>query len=440
MEIGLPFYHQNQLEDREEQLLASYAFLSRNARRARPVKHADGKQEFRTEFQRDRDRIIHSRAFRRLKHKTQVFMPDEGDHYRTRLSHTLEVSQLGRSIARTLGLNEDLTEVIALAHDVGHSPFGHSGEEALHRIMSGEDSLDGELPDDLEWEGFKHNHQSLQLVDVLESKYSHPGLNLTHAVREGILRHTNIKARFGKKDVRYGSLDYSALHLDVPLFLEGQIVRLVDEIAQHTHDLEDGLRAKVTGLEDVREKVPVCAQIIGRLREEENTGEAYQVRNMLIHDTINYLIRDLCTQSYANIRKWYSSLNGSKITRDKISDNLIEFSAAGLDRFSELAEFVILNVIKCQNVDRLDARAAVIVPQLFRAFVRNPRLLPDYLLTNISRSENVAPIRALSAVELEEFSNKQRRNIRYLRVICDYIAGMTDAFAIKEYHMMVNPE
>jgi len=439
--LNAVLYDQAALESREEQNLAPYAVLSRNARRPCPGA-ANRRPEFRTEFQRDRDRIVHSRSFRRLKQKTQVFMPDEGDHFRTRLSHTLEVAQLGRTLARSLGLNEDLVEAIALGHDLGHAPFGHSGEEALHKIMSGQHRLDGELDcassAAILWEGFKHNHQSLRILDLLENKYLEPGLNLTHYVREGVLRHTKVNASTGARVIRYSDLDYGSLHLDQPLFLEGQVVALVDEIAQHTHDMEDGLRAGVVDLDEVAETVPLCRDVVDRL-EGAGHPNSFQVRNLLIHDVIDRLMGDLRTQSLRNITTWLSDLGRAPQNRQDFKDGLISFSPNGEKRFAELADYVIGNVIRCQEVDRMDARAAVVIPELFKAYLRNPRLLPDFPLERFCSQEGCVSLRRLSSAEIERLTLTLKGNVRYLRCLCDYIAGMTDAFALKELHMMVYP-
>lgn len=441
MAINATLFNQLELEKREKEFLATYAVKSESALRLMRTNDTESKPAFRTEFQRDRDRIIHSRAFRRLKQKTQVFMPDEGDHLRTRLSHTLEVSQLGRTLTRSLGLNEDLVEAIALAHDLGHTPFGHSGEEILHKIMSGEENLDGQLPKEpkIQWEGFKHNHQSLRIVDLLEYKYDHPGLNLTHFVREGILRHTQIHFKTGAQKVRYQDLDYKNLHLDLPLFLEGQVVALVDEIAQHTHDLEDGLRAQVVTFKEVMEQVALCKQIVEGWKSPSAKTDSYQNRNRLIHDLIHFLMSDLLQQSFKNIQKWSADLPAEGFKREWIQNQLIDFSSQGKILFEALALFVISKVIHCQEVDRHDARAAVVIPTLFKMYLQNPKLLPDYLLDKISANENLPPIRMFSTTKMEEYILELKSNIRFLRSICDYIAGMTDSFAIKEFQMMVYP-
>src|SRR5215467_10843872 len=222
---AVPFTREH-FERLEEERLAVYA--SKSARAVRPRGAASPSAgDARTNYARDRDRIIHSRAFRRLKHKTQVFIPYEGDHFRTRLTHTIEVSQIARSVARALGLNEDLTEAVALGHDLGHTPFGHSGEYVLDRILRESHPESG---------GFKHNFQSVRVVDRLEKRYEEPGLNLTHDVREGVLKHTSWPRDFPFP------LDFpEGLRFESGGSLEAQVVNWSDEIAQQTHDLEDGL-------------------------------------------------------------------------------------------------------------------------------------------------------------------------------------------------------
>jgi dGTPase len=311
--------------------------------------------------------------------------------------------------------------------------------------MSGEDRLDGALDDSIAdrevvWEGFKHNHQSLRIVDMLEYKYVLPGLDLTDFVREGILRHTNIDARTGKRPLRYTDLDYSNLRLDQPLFLEGQVVALVDEVAQHSHDLEDGFRAQVVDLREVRAQVPLCARIAGALEQETGpSGNLKHLRNMLIHGIISFFMSDLREESVKRIQQWLEQLPAAgPFRRELLHTDLIAFSPAGRAAFESFSAFVINHVIKCQEVDRMDARAAVVIPQLFRAYLRNPRLLPDYLLDRFPTDKKVR-LRGLSNQELDACSVQMKRDIRYLRNICDYIAGMTDSFAVKEFQMMTYP-
>ena len=234
-------------EKLEIDTLAAYATKSHGANATRI--HGEDEHSYRTAIQRDRDRIIHSRAFRRLKHKQQVFLISEGDHYRTRLTHTLEVAQLARTMANALGLNEILVEAIALGHDLGHTPFGHVGEVVLNDILSGIDNLDGELLRKNRG-GFKHNYQSLRVLDKIEKKYQFDGLNLTSFVREGILKHTRLlREKYSYPEFRYEGLNFE---IDSATTLEGQVVAICDEIAQRTHDLEDGIRAALVEIEKIR--------------------------------------------------------------------------------------------------------------------------------------------------------------------------------------------
>ena len=234
----VPAYDKKALEAQEDARLAVYASRASRAVRRYPLAEEGKTYDYRTEYQRDRDRIIHSRAFRRLKHKTQVFIPFEGDHYRTRLTHTLEVTQIARTVARALGLNEDLAEACALGHDLGHTPFGHSGEKVLNRILTGAEPsfpLDAKLAEQVG--AFKHNYQAVRVVDVLEKRYEHPGLNLTNDTREGILKHTT-----WRRDFPFPDVDAEGLNLSSGGHLEGQAVAWADEYAQQAHDLEDGLK------------------------------------------------------------------------------------------------------------------------------------------------------------------------------------------------------
>jgi dGTPase len=257
-----------ELERREAESLAFFAVRSAAATRRLAIPDEGRHFDYRTAFQRDRDRIIHSRAFRRLKHKTQVYVPYTGDHPRTRLTHTLEVGQIARTISRALGLNEDLTEAIALAHDIGHTAFGHSGERALKAELEGRDT-ECRLPEALVAEvgTFKHNYQSIRVVDLLEHRYEHPGLNLTDQVREGILKHTSYRPGFP-----FPLPTTDGLRLEHACHLEGQAVALADEIAQQTHDLEDGLYADAVSLEEV-ERLSAARAVI------EKAGDAYSTEH-----------------------------------------------------------------------------------------------------------------------------------------------------------------
>ena len=337
--------------------------------------------DIRLAFQRDRDRVLHSRAFRRLKHKTQVFVPHVADHPRTRLTHTLEVGQLGRTIARALGLNEDLVEAVAMAHDVGHTAFGHTGETVLNEILGGRNSevtLPPEVTDEVG--AFKHNYQSLRVVDLLERRYEEPGLNLTDQVREGILKHTSWKVNFP-----FPLPDTGGLFLDRPCHLEGQVVAAADEIAQQTHDLEDGLRAGAVRLERVEELVFARRLIDGM-------GEAYRPdrgrwlrQSLLIRAMIEFFVADVATSSGRSIGRFcerhsISDREGFAARGREFSQTTVWFSRHGEAAFDELKAFIYQFIINHSTVNRQDWRARKVMAGLFRAFWLNPLNLPDYVL------------------------------------------------------------
>lgn len=416
------------LEQIEQTLQAPFAALSSQAAVTRL--RLEPEHPYRTAFQRDRDRIIHSRAFRRLKHKRQVFLTESGDHYRTRITHTLEVSQLARTMARGLGVNEDLTEAIALGHDLGHTPFGHIGEVVLHGIMSGEDTLEGTLaPSDAG--GYKHNYQSLRVVDVLEKKYSWEGLNLTAAVREGILKHTRLR-----RDVlHFPDFNLQGLHyqLDNATTIEGQIVAVCDEIAQRTHDLEDGIRAGFVSLDRVR-RLPIIAEIDRRAGLVLTDNFIY--RNILIRSLVNFLVTDVMEAALERIENFLRLMD-----RSNYFDTLLVWFSPRVDPLQEeLDRFIASEIIQTASEERSDRHAREIIRTLFRSFYLNPGLLPDYRL---------APVLAgptYSGVELDEWraegggflarslsERKLQADESFLRAICDHIAGMTDNYAELEY-------
>ena len=381
------------LEKIEETILAPWA--ARSTRFAPTRLHAEPEHAYRTAFQRDRDRIIHSRAFRRLKHKRQVFLTESGDHYRTRITHTLEVSQLSRTMARTMGVNEELAEAIALGHDLGHTPFGHIGEVVLHDILSGADTLDGILPG-RDAGGFKHNYQSLRVVDVLEKKYNWDGLNLTAAVREGILKHTRLR----RQVIHYPGFNLEGLHyeLDNATTIEGQIVAVCDEIAQRTHDLEDGIRAGFVSLERVRE-LPVIREI------DRCTGvkldDRFIYRNALIRSLVNFLVTDVMEATLERIDT-FIDLSGRSSHFDTL---LVWFSDRVNPLQEELDRFIASEIIRIASEERSDDQAREIIRTLFRSYFLQPGLLPDYRLAPVYNDST------------------------FLRAIADHIAGMTDNYA-----------
>lgn len=341
----------------------------------------------RSEFQRDRDRIIHSTAFRRLEYKTQVFVNHEGDLFRTRLTHSLEVAQIGRSVARRLGLDEDLTEAIALAHDLGHTPFGHTGQDALNACMR-------------PYGGFEHNLQSLRVVDVLEQRYgAFDGLNLTFETREGILKHCS------PKNARtLGDIGERFLRRRRP-GLEAQIANLADEIAYNNHDVDDGLRSGLLSME----QLSTVAIFRRHMREALRAFPKIEGRR-LVHETvrrmINTLVTDLIRQSAANIRK------AAPASTDEVrrAPAMIHFSERIQREQVELKQFLRANLYRHYRVSRMSAKARRVVTELFQAFLAEPGLLPP------------------------EFQARSKTGMA--RAIADYIAGMTDRYAIAEHRRL----
>lgn len=339
-------------------------------------------------FQRDRDRIIHSTAFRRLEYKTQVFVNHEGDLFRTRLTHSIEVAQLTRGIARTLGLHEDLAEAIALAHDLGHTPFGHAGQDALNQCMR-------------DYGGFEHNLQSLRVVDVLENRYaSFDGLNLTFEVREGILKHCS-----RKNAEQLGDVGERFLRKESPS-LEAQITNFADEIAYNNHDVDDGLRSglitiqQLSGIQLFAENMAEVKRLHGDIEEKR-----------LVHETIrrmiNVLVVDLCEQSQQAIAK----LNPATIDDVRKSPvYLVGFSQAIAEKNLELKQFLLKHLYRHYKVNRMSAKAGRIIEELFTAFMQSPNLMPQ--------------------------EHQQAAKQDQARAVADYIAGMTDRYAIREHRRL----
>ena len=359
--------------------LATYAVCAANTRGRR---FNDSPPLYRTEFQRDRDRIVHSTAFRRLEYKTQVFVNHEGDLFRTRLTHTLEVAQIARAIARALRLNEDLAEAVALAHDLGHTPFGHAGQDALNACMR-------------EHRGFEHNLQSLRIVDHLEERYAEfSGLNLCFETREGIVKHCS-----QSNALLLGDLGERFLKRQRPS-LEAQICNLADEIAYNNHDVDDGLRSGLLTLEQL-ESVELFARFV---REVRASYPALTGRR-LIHETIRRMINaqvcDLIETTRANIAR----ARPESLEDVHAAEPLVGFSAPMQSVQVELKRFLHANLYRHYQVMRMTAKAQRVVGDLFAAFFADPRLLPPDF-----RSEGEQP-----------------------RQIADYIAGMTDRYAISAY-------
>jgi dGTPase len=358
--------------------------------------HAESKPGYRSEYQRDRDRIIHSSAFRRLEYKTQVFVNHEGDLFRTRLTHSLEVAQIARTVARSLELNEDLAEAISLAHDLGHTPFGHAGQDALHARMR-------------EFGGFEHNAQSLRVVDELEDKYAgFRGLNLTFETREGILKHCSLR-----RARQLGDIGERFLKKRQP-GLEAQLANIADEIAYNNHDIDDGLRAGLLSIQQLRE-VPLFARHHDEVRKQYAALKPKQERHETIRRIINALVSDLTETSRAHLQK---------VRPQNIEDvrahsrPLIAFSPALKEQSLQLKKFLLDNLYRHQRVYRMTFKAQQVVQDLFEALFGDLRLLPPDLFA-----------------ETQQSRDKSHR----ARVVADYIAGMTDRYALDEHERLFDP-
>ncbi len=373
------------LERQEVELLAPYAMKSCDSRGR---EYPDEEHPYRTAYQRDRDRVIHTTAFRRLEYKTQVFIITEGDYYRTRLTHTIEVAQIGRTIARALRANEDLTEAICLAHDLGHGPFGHSGEEALNALMEGHG-------------GFDHNHQSLRIVEKLEHRFpSFNGLNLSWEVREGILKHES----------EYDRGMAFAFDPDKRGTLECQIVNVADEIAYTTADLDDGLRSGMITLGQLGE-LTLWQEVAAEL----GIGPENSISEMDRHRAIRRLVGKEVTDV---VQATDEALRAGKV--ESVDDvralpaNVVAHSETFQPKNRELKDFLYKNMYRHWRVMRMANKANRFLTQLFNLYIAEPWLLPSQTQAHLQDE-------ALH------------------RVTCDYIAGMTDRYALQEYQKLFDP-
>ncbi|GAB4496630.1 MAG: deoxyguanosinetriphosphate triphosphohydrolase [Anaerolineales bacterium] len=378
------FFTRQQLEEIEDHSLAPYGMRSKDTKgRA----YLDSEPEYRTSFQRDRDRILHTTAFRRLEYKTQVFINFEGDHFRTRLTHTLEVAQIGRTLARALGGNEDLVEAICLAHDLGHSPFGHSGEVALSRLMK-------------DFGGFDHNKQSLRIVTELEQRYPEfPGLNLTWEVREGMVKH---ESEYDISDAR----DYNP---DLRGNLETQIANVADELAYTTHDLDDGLRSGMINPQ-ILEGVALW-EILRETYNWHGTILSDMERHRMIRHLVGLLVTDMVKGTDTRLKE--SKVN-SFTDIQKLKHNVVGYTEEMQRRNRELKDLLYKKLYRHYRVVRMQVKAERIISDLFHAYRTEPATLPDHIQFFI-----------------------EKRGLE--RTICDYIAGMTDRYAIEEHQKMINP-
>ena len=364
--------------------LAGYAVSAANSRGR---KFPEAAPQGRSEFQRDRDRIIHSGAFRRLEYKTQVFVNHEGDLFRTRLTHSIEVAQIARSIARHLHLNEDLVEAISLAHDLGHTPFGHAGQDALNECMK-------------TYGGFEHNLQSVRVVDILEERYAQfDGLNLCFETREGMLKHCRMETA-----AQLGELGERFLNNRRPS-LEAQIANLADEIAYNNHDVDDGLRSGLITLEQLA-AVPLVARHLQDVRTAYPDLTGRRVVHEMVRRMINTLVTDLIRQSAANIEA-----QGLQTLDDVRQAPVVIAFGDELNRQQrELKKFLHVHLYRHYRVMRMSAKAQRIVRDLFEVFMGDARLLPTQFQASATESE-----------------------MSRARVVADYIAGMTDRYAIREH-------
>ncbi len=373
-----------ELEEREGVILAPYAQRSGESRgRTYP----EGPPEYRTQYHRDRDRIIHSRAFRRLEYKTQVFLNGTGDHLRTRLTHTIEVAAITRNIARALRLNEDLAETIALAHDLGHSPFGHKGEAALDKLMQGEG-------------GFEHNRQSLRIVEKLEQKYPNfPGLNLTWEVREGLAKHLT------SYDTPEGDANFESKHPS----LEAQVANLADEVAYYSHDLDDGLESELLSESDLIQAVTLWNDAAKAVREEFGDLPDENRRYFIIRCLIDNQVRDVLETTEERIQS--AKVDSPDAVRRR-SEELVAFSAKRRRLNNELRDYLFHNLYYNPVVHEPNLRAVEWLEALFSYYFDHPD-------------------------EIGEQARKRADETGWKRAVCDYLAGMTDRYVATEYQRLL---
>lgn len=373
------------LEEVEHQTLASYGVKSRESRGR---KYQEPDDPYRTLFQRDRDRVVHSKAFRRLEYKTQVFVYHEGDHYRTRLTHTMEVSGVSQTMARSLGVNQDLAITIALAHDLGHPPFGHAGERALNELMK-------------DYGGFDHNKQSLRVIEAIEWRYpDFPGLNLAWETREGIVKH----------NTPYDTPDPTEFEPGKCGSVEAQIANVADEITYNTHDLDDGLSAGFITLDEIKELDiwdDSVREAAHRAEHLDETRQKYQI----IRALLNQQITDVLQTTHAHLE---AHAIGSVADVRNLGFNVVAYSEKMTKKNRQLREFLRIHFYEHYRVMRMSRKATRFLGDLFHEYRKDSRQLPP------------AVQRDLREMPLE-------------RAICDYIAGMTDRYALDEHKRLFDP-
>jgi dGTPase len=370
-----------ELEQIEDQMLAPYALRSKDSQGR---KHREEEPKYRTAFQRDRDRVVHSAAFRRLEYKTQVFVNDAGDYYRTRLTHTLEVAQVGRALARGLGLNEDLVEAICLAHDLGHPPFGHAGEHVLDELMA-------------DYGGFNHNHQSYRVVTELESRYLRwKGLNLTQETLEGIAKH----------ETEYDLSEATGFDVSTRGSLEAQIANIADELAYNAHDLDDGIQSGLI-LPEQLQSLEIWRELCERLNWTNGRMDVI-TRHRFIREQIGMQVDDMLAQTMVNIR----AINAETPLDIQLhSANVVAHSPRFVTLNRELKDFLYKNMYHHYTVMRMSQRAERIIREIFASYISEPRQLPD---------------------EYQALLDHEPLH----RVVADYIGSMTDRSAQLEYRRL----
>jgi dGTPase len=383
--------------------LAPYASVAAKSRGRLVV---ENESPPRSAFARDRDRIIHSSAFRRLKHKTQVFVFHEGDHFRTRLTHSIEVAQIARSIARALRLDEDLTEALALAHDLGHTPFGHAGERELDKLMQG-------------FGGFDHNAQSLRIVTKLEHRYAaFDGLNLTWESLEGLVKHNgplvdgqgHALGHYKEQGLPAAIIEYTEVHdLKLATFAsaEAQVAAISDDIAYNAHDIDDGLRAKLFNVIDLGD-IPLVGQALGSVLSAYPDLETTRLIHETVRRVISGMVADVLTNAEKNVMK--SHVKSSDAVR-ALQKPLVGFGAQMFENNKVLQSFLSQSMYQHERVLEIMDRAQRVIRDLFNAFMNDPKLLPD---------------------DWRE-THPHTDQSRYARQVCDFIAGMTDRYALDQH-------
>ena len=369
------------------------SFISTNQETSKGRLHKENYSQTRSEFQRDRDRILHSAAFRRLKHKTQVFVSNEGDHYRTRLTHSLEVSQIARSISKIFNLNEDLTETLSLSHDIGHPPFGHAGEDALSECM-------------VSHEGFDHNDQAIRIVHLLEKKYfDFEGLNLTWETLEGLVKHNGPMTKDVPKTIEALDKEFD-LKLNEFSSIEAQIASIADDIAYNNHDLDDGLRAGFFSYDDLVE-LPMIGEIIKNFPKNYNSYDMQRINNEITRKSTSIMITDVINTISEKVKKSKVRCNEDvRLNNEKIAD----FSDKTKEEVKYIRSFLSMKMYNHDKVKAMTSNAHQIISSLFKLFIeQDEKFIKEHMKKIISDKDKP-------------------------RAVCDFIAGMTDNYAQNFYN------